>query len=172
MKSLESTIQKQKEDIKRMENETKITLKELNQKVSALKKENDQLQKNNKTNEKKIAYLESELDTIKKEKSNEPSPDMVPVKKKDNKKAKHNQEEAAVDIPMSKSLRCDQCIFDGINENDLEKNKCMHSKQHENTQTLQPDTWLGRCGICKFCTTDRAHYKRHMETFVHKTKVY
>ena len=42
----------------------------------------------------------------------------------------------------------------------------------KNSQTLQPNTWLGRCGICKFRTTDRAHYKRHMETFVHKTKVY
>ena len=42
----------------------------------------------------------------------------------------------------------------------------------KNTQTLQPDTWLGRCGICKFRTTDRAHFKRHMETFVHKTNAF
>ena len=80
-----------------------------------------------------------------------------------------DKKEEAAKSP-TKSLKCDRCPFGGTDESDLKRHKDMHPK--DNTLALQPDTWLGRCGICKFRTMDRAHYKRHMETFVPKTKVY
>ena len=82
------------------------------------------------------------------------------------------KEEAEVDKSLTKSLRCDRCPFGGMDESDLKRHKDMHPKLKDNTQALQSDTWLGRCGICKFRTNDRAHFKRHMETFDHKTKTF
>ena len=80
-----------------------------------------------------------------------------------------DKKEEATKSP-TKNLRCDRCPVGGMDESDMKRHKDMHHR--DNTLALQPDTWLGRCGICKFRTKDRAHYKRHMETFVHKTKVY
>ena len=72
---------------------------------------------------------------------------------------------------VTQNLKCDQCHFGGIDQTDLKKHKDIKHKNANTIDTLalQSETWLGRCGICKFRTTDRAHFKRHMETFVHKT---
>ena len=82
----------------------------------------------------------------------------------------------------NESLKCDKCHFGGMNQNDLKRHKevkhvalMKHKTEDQNKTNLnlmletEAEAQL-RCDRCKFRTTDKVHFKRHTETFVHKSK--
>ena len=140
METLENELRTSLKKVEQLKKEKDTTIKVLKEKLTAEEDKNTQLKK-------KLINISKET----------PKNDMV----------KSSDQILKVKDAFTESLKCEKCGSGGMNQNDLKRHKQV--KHGEVALMLQPEDLL-QCDRCKFRTTDKAHFKRHTETFVHKHK--
>ena len=122
----------------------------------------------NKEKDTTIKVLKEKL-TIEEDKNTQLKKKSINITKEtlENDKVKTTDQVLKVKDASTESLKCDKCGSGGMNQNDLKRHKQV--KHGEVAFMLEPEVLLN-CDRCKFRTTDKAHFKRHTETFVHKCK--